>query len=166
LPRTGALVGSLLALCVAIASAQWLPADLAGAARAHSCGPVDGFFDRPGLVDPPYVYGFLGRVRERSAAFWCQRHETPRAYLLVFVWSSQAGDSLQCPDSILWTRFPGGLTLSPEHSMSLDGFKYVDDKKPVPPGQHTAWPPVISDYDGVSELFYCYMGRWVYQVRH
>ena len=59
-----------------------LPQDLEALAELMDCGPVPGFFDRPGMVEPPYLYGYVPGWKGNSAVFWCYRSED-EPYLLV-----------------------------------------------------------------------------------
>lgn len=147
------------------AAAQMLPADLAKVARQHSCGPVIGFFERPGMIEPPYLYGYIPGDIEDSAAFWCERTDSrPRSFLLVLV-NSQAAST--CPQLIEWSSFPGGLSLG-EPDTSLEEFTYVEDQGADSrlSGARTRYAPLRDYYDGVETLFYCHDGRWTYRIRH
>ncbi len=68
-----------------------LPQTLREHARQIGCSEVAGFYDHPGRVDPPYLWGYLDstldRFGERSAVYWCDRKAGPERYLLV-VWVS------------------------------------------------------------------------------
>jgi len=154
-----------LLLAFSDAVGQIMPRDLVGVAREHGCGAVQRFFDRPGPIDPPYLYGYLPGEREESAAFWCQVTGKPNSYLLVFIddRKDKADSTGRCPTALRWSHRPRGLSVTTERNVSLDGFRYVDDpSRRVQVGEHTDWAPIQDSYDGLATLFYCYKGRWVF----
>ena len=129
------------------AFSQQLPKELAELARDLGCGPVPGFFDRPAMVEPPYLYGYLPGSKEDSAAFWCAR-EKDSAHLLVLVENGKVSSHFR------WINFPGGLSLARDRDFSLSEFQYVDDPTARgPEGGGTKHPPLQSEYDGVITLF-------------
>ena len=67
--RTLAVVAGLVT--AGALSGQELPLELAALAESLGCEPVPGFFERPGMIDPPFLYGIRPGPREQSAAFWC-----------------------------------------------------------------------------------------------
>src|SRR3990172_1931605 len=62
-----------------------LPEELRNLAAGIGCKAVPGFYDRLGMVEPPYLYGYLPGDKEESAVFWCYREAESKPYLLVFV---------------------------------------------------------------------------------
>lgn len=128
------------------------------------CGPVPGYFDRPGMVEPPYLYGWLPGKRESSAAFWCFRGgvNDERPYLLVLV------ENGRISETIPWEIFPGGLSLHDSSAIPLSDFLFIDEpaQRSGPAGKMTEFPPLRSEYDGVITLFYRYDGRWLYRILH
>lgn len=52
-----AVLFSVLLTAMSFPSGDQLPEELREIARQLHCGPVPGFYDRPGIVDPPYLYG-------------------------------------------------------------------------------------------------------------
>ncbi len=93
-----------------------LPQTLREHARQLGCSEVSGFYDQPGRVDPPYVWGYLDssidRFGERSAVYWCDRKAGPERYLLV-VWLSDTSLATvqRCPPTVEWRNPPHGLRL-------------------------------------------------------
>src|SRR4051794_7353741 len=62
-----------------------MPRDLVDFARANGCAPIDNFFERPGMINPPYVYGWLPGDKEKSVVFWCEKASKDRKlYNLLF----------------------------------------------------------------------------------
>lgn len=87
-----------------------MPQELVGFARASGCEPINDFFDRPGMIDPPYVYGWLAGDKERSAVFWCQRPDD-RAHPYRLMFRPADPGQLGCPATIEWRNPPGGLSI-------------------------------------------------------
>lgn len=131
-----------------------LPQQLAEVARALKCAPVEGFYDRPGMVLPPYVYGVADEPREESAVFWCQRLHS-RTFLLVAWRADRALSHLE------WTNFPGGLAVTAPRDWHLAEFREVGAAAARGPSVILrARRAVHSYYDGLSEYFIEHNGRW------
>ena len=144
------------------AEGHTLPELLRMAAAEKGCAEIDKFFDRPGLVDPPFVLGYLPGDRESSAAFWCARPIGQEKYLLVIV-----GKSNKCPSEISWQNYPGGLSVIRDTKMALSSFFYRDNvREKGPAAAYTRGPVLRSEYDGTGEYFYCYEGRWLVRQSH
>ena len=162
------LASVLLALLAAsgCGATRWLPQDLERVAEGLSCGPVEGYFDRPGPVLPPYAY--LSRDvapgDDDVAVFWCQRRQT-KEYLLVFTKQGKLYSD-QCPGFVKWENYPRGLSLSTETGLSLADFSRVGDpQRRGPEGKKTVGPLVSDYYDGIQNLFYCDGGTWLVRMR-
>lgn len=139
-----------------------LPEPLRSVAAQKQCAEVSEFFNRPGLVDPPYVLGYLGRDRESSAAFWCTRPTALEKYVLVIVAAKNS-----CPDEISWQNYPGGLSVLRGARIPLSEFFYREDpRKKGPSGKYTSGPIIRSEYDGVGVLFFCHGGKWLAKQFH
>jgi hypothetical protein len=135
-----------------------LPRDLSEVAKALGCDAVPGFFDRPGLVDPPYLYGVLPGPRERSAVFWC-KPKVGSGYLLIEVVDGAMADSIR------WQNFPGGLSLAKDSSYDLGNFRHARDRtKSGPRGVTAASRPIVSIYDGAGAMFYRHNGEWFFRM--
>jgi hypothetical protein len=71
----------------AYAGVNVMPSELVEFAQKNDCSQVDEFFDsaRVGMVNPPYVYGYLPGRKDDSAAFWCQKKDANerRFFLLI-----------------------------------------------------------------------------------
>ena len=162
-----ALLGGL-ACAPDVAHSQTLPKDLQAQAARHGCAEVQGFFDRPGMVLPPYVYGVFPGGADASAAFWCQRQNSARTqYLLVFV-SNTDHLPVDCPDTLVWGGgLPRGLSLAASAHVPLVEFHTVSGARlSLPPNATTEYAPLRDYYDGVERLFYCYRGQWLVRVQH
>ncbi len=121
-----------------------LPKDLAAVARAVECSDVRDFYSRPGMVEPPYVYGITGGEREASFAFWCQR-STGRGFQLVV----RAPNGIQ--DVLPWSDYPGGLSITEFSEWRLVQFRRVAQSETKGPTiVLTARRALQSSYDGVT----------------
>ncbi len=137
---------------------EHLPQDLKGLADSLDCGPVPGFYDRPGMIEPAFVYGYVPGPKDSSAAFWCFR-SGDKAYLLVTMHGGRLSSHFK------WRNFPGGLSLADQEHLPLAQFRYVENPStPGPTGVRTRYKPLRSEYDGVVELFYRHEGKWLVQM--
>jgi hypothetical protein len=145
-----------------------LPQELLEIAKKNGFREVTGFYDRPGMINPPYTYGYLTCDKEDSAAFWCENQQKGKTiyYLMIMVKENKCG-KLKCSDKIEWHNYPKGLSIYKSRDGTLENFFYLSDPKRKPPKtekiKHDA---ILSEYDGVEELFYCYEGEWVVRIRH
>lgn len=143
-----------------------MPQELVQFAGAKGCSQVDDFFARPGMIDPPYVYGYAPGDEEDSAVFWCQRQMNgKRQYVLQFMYKKKVPAS-GCADYIVWPNPPRGLSLVKSDRLTSDYFVYLDDRTSPPKGIPFAGPAILSTYDGVSAWFYCHQGRWLVRQTH
>jgi hypothetical protein len=139
-----------------------MPQDLVEFAHTKGCIPIDNFYDRPGMVNPPYVYGWLSGNPEESAVFWCQKAEkSEKPYKLVFK-VREPKRMEGCPAIIEWWNPPGGLSVEVRSHLSLSDFRYVNEPKRAGPASTVLRARVIVDYyDGLMAIFYCYQGEWL-----
>ena len=144
-----------------------MPSELVSFSEKKNCSQVEEFFARPGMVNPPYVYGYAPGDEEDSAVFWCERRsDGKRQYVLQFMYKKDAPDA-RCADQIVWTNPPGGLSLVKTGKFISDYFTYLNDpKKSLPKGIAFTGTSVLSTYDGVSTWFYCYGGNWLVRRTH
>ena len=136
-----------------------LPAELAALASELHCGPVKGFFDRPGMIEPPYLYGYVPGPKENSAVFWCSKGEDG-PFLLVAMRDGAIHSYLT------WWGDPMGLSLDTLEHRDLSTFSYVDGGESGLRGEYTQHRAIVSRYGGVVVLFYEYEGRWLERVFH
>jgi hypothetical protein len=62
-----------------------MPRELVDFAHANGCTPINDIFERPGMVNPPFVYAWLPGNPADSAAFWCKKTEkSAKPYKLLF----------------------------------------------------------------------------------
>lgn len=144
---------------------QIFPDELMHIAEKNDCSQVDDFYKRPGMINPPYVYGYLAGPSENSAAFWCKKAiNNKESYLLLFM--SKDEKALKCPTSIEWSNYPGGLSILHDPSMKLENFVYINKpSRSGPKNVRLRNNAILSEYDGVSEIFYCYRGEWLVRQR-
>src|SRR5438045_6985578 len=89
--RSEALLMLLVLLLVGAAAPvvrnSVLPATLHEDAQRRGCSEIADFYDRPGRIDPAYVFGYvdskLDQFGDNSAIYWCQRIPAAARYLLV-----------------------------------------------------------------------------------
>ena len=138
-----------------------MPEELSAYAMSKGCEEVRDFFKRPGMVNPPYVYGYLEGRREGSAVLWCERREgESRRFRLIVM--SRGKTEPRCPLMLEWQGYPGGLSIFSDRRTTLDGFVYVNDpRRRPPPKVRLTENAILSEYDGVQNLLYCYRGEWV-----
>lgn len=160
-----------------------LPRELRELGKRIGCGPVPGFYDRPGMVDPPYLYGWPPANKEETAVFWCYREREEEPYLLVFAAGLGQGRKGRVNYTIPWDAYPGGLSIfdwpninfygkedegpyDPKH-VPLDAFVYIDNpKERGPKGKTTKYAPLQESYDGSTTLIYRHEGRWLWLGLH
>jgi hypothetical protein len=139
-----------------------MPRDLGDYAKAKGCLPLTHFFDRPGMVNAPFVYGVFAGEVEDSAAFWCkQAKSSDKPYLLLLkVAQSKVADG--CPEYIEWRNVPGGLTVEHRSKMNLQAFRYVSSPTRATPTTILDKTSVlVNSYDGLTDVFVCYKGKWL-----
>jgi len=157
-----------------------LPQQLRETREEIGCGPVHGFYDAPGMIDPPYLYGWLPGNKEETAVFWCYRgEEEDEPYLLVFVEGLGQGRKGRVTATIPWGAEPGGLSLfdirnaqlldsqgvkvTDSQHLPLDLFVYIDNpKEHGPKGKTTEYAPLQEYYDGLMTIIYRHEGRWLW----
>jgi hypothetical protein len=131
-----------------------LPQELLHVARQRHCDEVQEFYARPGLLHPPFVFGIDGGDEQESAAFWCQL-EGSRTFALVLL----RADGRQA--LLAWSNFPGGLSVTATQDVDLSRFRLLTHPDSLGPGVVLRGVRAIrSYYDGKTELFVEYHGRW------
>lgn len=145
-----------------------MPEELIAYAAENGCEQVGDFFKRPGMVNPPYVYGYLPGLAEDSAVLWCQvKHGEDRKFLLLIMMKRRGHESAKCSAKLEWPNYPGGLSIYKDKRTTLDEFVYLaNPKRRGPRNVKLSGNAILSEYDGVDELFYCYKGEWLTRQRH
>jgi hypothetical protein len=141
-----------------------MPKDLAQFAEASGCVQVEDFFDRAGPIDPPYLYS--DSEIDGNAILWCKRREsgTTTPYLLLLKGSVKLAKG--CSNKIDWWNVPGGLAVRKMQSLELSDFRYLSSREKRGPSTKQSGTAVISSYDGVETIFFCYQGNWLYTIKH
>jgi hypothetical protein len=146
-----------------------LPVSLREHAKSIGCAAVKGYYDSPGRVDPPYVFGYRYRDDEFSAVYWCEpfvsgdssRYVESR---LVIWYAEHLNQAAPC-QPLDWVNPAAGLSILHGQRLSLSSFFIFDEEKtwgpPGPEGKFTEGPIIRSYYDGIQELFYCHEGNWL-----
>ena len=141
-----------------------MPQELVEFAQTKACNPIDNFYDRPGMINPPYFYGWASGNPKDSAVFWCKKEEkSERQYKLIF----KVADPKQmegCPATVEWWNPPGGLSVEVRSRLSLADLRYVNEPKRAGPATSVVRARVIVDYyDGLTDIFYCHEGQWLFR---
>ena len=146
-----------------------LPISLREDATSIGCAEVRGYYDAPGRVDPPYIFGYRWPTDELSAVYWCEPTESgdssgfvePR---LVVWFAEHIHQAVPC-EPLDWVNPAAGLSILHGQKLSLSSFFIFDEEKtwgpPGPEGKFTEGPVIRSYYDGIQELFYCHEGKWL-----
>ena len=154
-------------LSAASADTLVMPQDLVTYAHTLGCSQLVDFFERPGMIEPPFVYGIAPGEKEDSAAFWCEKAvKGTKAYLLAIKIADE-GRLGGCPTKIEWWNHPRGLSVEHRGNLDLRRFHFVNDpKRSAPAATVPKATVIVSYYDGVSDEFYCYDGSWLYATAH
>lgn len=140
-----------------------LPQQLNEAAKARGCSQIEDFFRRPGMVEAPFVYGYLPGDPQKSAAFWCTKGMgRTKQYMLVFLFTESDHELTKCPHAIETDEYPGGLSIFSDKRVTLDRFVYLKERgRGGPKGVRLKHNAIKSSYDGLSSIFYCLRGDWL-----
>lgn len=146
-----------------------IPRDLVEYGRAKGCEQILDFYDRPGVIKPPYVYGYLPGRSEDSVVFWCQTGQGKQRKFWLVVKRNKMAKDYDCMERINSPIYPGGLSI--EHAGVTGGeFIYLSEwDKPtrmIPETTQLPGHAIQSEYDGLGVMFYCYQGEWIIRVRH
>jgi len=142
-----------------------MPQDIVEKAKAKNCNQIANFYKRPGIVAPPYSY--LQNEKEGALVFWCERKiNTSIEYSLMIEGQSKNGSFSRCEQEIKTKNYPGGLSLKLIKETALSSFVYLKDPVRRGPKASLTKLSIVSEYDGVSEIFYCHNGDWLVLARH
>lgn len=145
-----------------------MPEELLEIAKENSCTQVDDFYKgKPGMVKPPFVYSYTAGSEEDSAVFWCQKIENNKKYNYLLFMFKKPNELAACAKKVEWKNPPRGLSLYKDSNTTLETFVYINNpKKKGPKNERLKHNAILSEYDGVEELFYCYEGEWLVRQRH
>ena|SRR2546426_4327532 len=159
----------VLSATTLLAENSIMPEELIEVAQRNKCSQISDFYkNKPGSVNPVYVYGYVPGDEEDSAVFWC-KNQTPgqKRYALVFLFRKTENELTKCPDRIEWANSPRGLSILKDQSEILKGFVYLKDRsRKAPDDVRMTHNAIRSYYDGVEEVFYCHNGEWLVRQRH
>jgi hypothetical protein len=130
-------------------------------------------FARPGMLNPPFVYGRLPGGTENGVVFWCKKKEekSERPYKLIFAVRGPNDLTVDlatpkqlggCPAVVEWWNGPSGLSIETRRNLNLRDFRYVDQPKQLGPAVVVASARVIvnDNSDGLVSIFLCNAGQW------
>jgi hypothetical protein len=163
----------MCAMCLLV-TAVWaeplvMPRDLVEYGRAKGCEQVLDFYDRPGALGPPYIYGYLPGRPKSSVVFWCQTGQTADRKFWLVVKRDRVVKGYDCAEKVEWPRHPGGLSIE-RAGVAGGEFIYLSEweqpKRVVPSTVQLTGNAIQSEYDGLEATFYCYRGEWIVRMRH
>lgn len=116
-------------VCSAVYAENYvMPKDLVQYAERNDCVQLGEFFDRSGVMNPPYVYGYLKGSAEDSGAFWCKKTKADnKPYLLLIFTRDSNKAQLTCSHQFEWWNPPGGVSVHRETSLGLSSFTKLSD---------------------------------------
>ncbi len=161
------LVPSLLLFQAAQAQALLIPEELHEFAKENGCSQIEDFYERPGMVGPPYVYGYLPGRQKESAVLWCQRRDKDvRKFFLLFMFENTQHELAKCPNKIEWKNsYPSGLSVYKNHETDLEGFFYHANPQRKGPEEKMTNNAILSGDSAGNILFYCHKGEWLVLMR-
>jgi hypothetical protein len=145
-----------------------MPEELNELARANNCEQVsDYYLNSPGPVAPLYVYGIASGHPDDSAVFWCRRKTRSGVkYVLMFMLRDKE-KGVRHAGEILWMNFPRGLSVYTGDIEALKGLiQLKESQESLPDDRKFVGRGVLSEYDGVEELFVNKNGTWFVRQRH
>lgn len=142
--------------------ASGLPEEVRKFAEQNSCSEVAGFYERPGMVEPSFYYGYVQTMsKSESVIFWCQSNKDVNTYELILTIKNKS--DIGCSEVIHKTKnFPGGLSISIENAPDLTGYRSVE-----PVSKKTCGVKGIvinSFYDGVGDTFLFHNRTWMHKM--
>lgn len=140
-----------------------MPRELVNLALANHCTQINDFFERPGMINPPFVYGWVPGDAD-SAAFWCKKlDKSDKPYNLMFK-VHDPKELAGCPAIIEWWNPPAGLSIETRRTLSLRDFRYISQPQRIGPSGvvQNARILVNDNGDGLREIFYCHLGQWLF----
>jgi len=117
----------------------------------------------PGVLEPPFVFGYIkGETTEYSAAFWCRKNDikdtSKEKYYLVFATRGFWG-KYSIEDTVSWS-YPAGLSLTKDSLLTLDNFHFISDLNVHGPIDVKLEDYGIkSYYEGHAKVFYRHEGK-------
>ena len=145
-----------------------MPRELVQVAAENDCVQVAGFYDRPGIMKPAFVYGQIGAVAESVAAFWCERAQKSDAtdFRLIVIAASASAETSRCAAVLEWWNYPGGLSIESLARFGADGYRNMADHEVSEIVSNGNMNVLVGEYDGVTSVFVCDEGGWKYRIYH
>jgi len=153
-------VAAALFLSVSVyARAETFPVEIA---ENNRCEEIRGFYDVPGGIDPPFLYGYIQNIKHSgSVIFWCKSKDDRKLYKLIGYVKND--DKARCSGLIHQTKnFPGGLTLSKVENETLVGYKNLSGNIKIAINNYHG-VIIKSFYDGVGNTYVCSNGEWYFK---
>ena len=145
-----------------------MPELLVSFAAKHQCEQIDDYYNRPGPVLAPFVFGVAKGSSEKSAAFWCKRKKDDGSYVSVLMfmlvdknWTIHKSGELE------WINGASGLSLYSIEEPFM-GFQKLKDihQANMPKDKSFEGRGVSSSYDGTEETFVMHNGEWWVRQLH
>jgi hypothetical protein len=163
-----------LALVAVSGARKWdseLPRTLRADAATRGCTQVADFYDKPGRVDPPFVFGYLDSEAdphgEWSAVYWCERTQADERFLLVVWIGEPALEAVHsCPRTLEWRNPPAGLSIQRRARVQLSAYWPRSNPQARGPNVVATGPLIVDSYDGAGASFFCHAGEWYVQQHH
>lgn len=143
-----------------------LPAELKQIAKTQKCDIISEFYNRTGMVQPPYIYGVNKGLKANSAIFWCKNNSSKNIYKLVLVERDKSYVRFKISKScspLEKKGLPGGLSIR-RKKIDLSKFFYYPKFDSKGPEGTVITQVVKSAYDGEGYLLYCYEGKWLFRT--
>jgi hypothetical protein len=153
----------LMTSCAAYAApVLMMPEELVDAATNRKCSMIEDFYNRPALEFPIFTKGKLGNDSEDSFVFWCKTNDEKMPYSLMIYPANPEG-KYPCPLEIKWWNYPGGLYID-KVEYKLSEFQYLKNPSKSGPNISLNGNAIYGTYDGITEIFYCHEGEWLYKM--
>lgn len=142
-----------------------IPIYLLKNANERGCGVIKEFFNRDGITLPPFIFDYQSKNKEYKFAYVCEKNNN---YFLMF---SLADSKANCKEREidLGEEMPGGLGIYSELIL-LSSFTKNDNSETKSKSKNfsgfTDFYPLMIEYDGTGNIFYCYQGNWLKSFFH
>lgn len=154
---------SLFLSSVSYGKTPLLPKELIEGANTLGYKQIQNYYEkRPGMVDPPYVYGCLPGDKQLSALFWAENNDTKRKYALILMIKRNFLEKGRFSIIYKTQNYPRGLSVFQGKKIDLSFFHYIEDLNRVYSGEILKSGILIYDiYDGIGSVFFFHDGKWL-----
>ena len=144
-----------------------MPELLVSLAAKHQCEQIDDYYNKPGQVLAPFVFGVAKGSSEKSAAFWCKRKKGDGSYVSVLMFMLVDKDwSIHKAGELEWINAAKGLSLfSVKEPFSEFTKLKAEHQINMPKAKGFEGRGVSSSYDGIEETFVMYKGECDISIR-